>query len=58
MVSDMKIELYLEGRIKLSSEMLTEDDQRYLIAYLWKQKPSMVQEIVCEECPEVVRSVW
>ena len=26
--------------------------QRQLIAWFWKNKPEMVREIVCEECPE------
>ena len=26
--------------------------QRQLIAWFWKNKPAMVREIVCEECPE------
>lgn len=48
----MKIELYPAGRIKIPDPVLTEDMQRYLIAYLWRNKPEMILDIVCEECPE------
>ncbi len=50
----MKFELYPAGRIKLPDVMLTEDDQRYLLAYLWENKSQMVREIMCEECMEHV----
>lgn len=46
----MKLELYPAGRILVSDPMLTEDMQRDLIAYLWKNKPKMVKEIVCKGC--------
>jgi len=32
---------------------LVEDDQRQIIAYIWKTNPALVREIVCEDCPEV-----
>lgn len=43
-------ELYPAGRILLPDPMLTEDQQRDLISYLWKKKPGMVREIVCNGC--------
>jgi hypothetical protein len=36
---------------------LTDAEQRELISYLWKNKPEMVREIVCEECPEHICGV-
>ncbi len=36
------------------SVRLSDQDQRKLIVYLWRTKPEMVREIVCEECPEHV----
>lgn len=32
--------------------LLTEEEQRELIKFLWENKPNMVREIVCENCPE------
>jgi hypothetical protein len=32
--------------------MLTEDHQRELVAYIWKMKPQMIRDIICENCPE------
>lgn len=34
------------------SVRLSESEQRQLIAYLWRNKPELVREIVCENCPE------
>lgn len=41
----------------LDSVRLYEADQRKLIAYLWRTRPEMVREMVCEECPEHVEIV-
>ncbi len=35
------------------SNWLSEDQQRQLISWFWKNKTEMVREIVCENCPEV-----
>lgn len=51
----MKIEPYPAGRLLLSDPMLTEDMQRELIKYIWKHKPEMIREIICKNCPEVIR---
>ncbi len=32
---------------------LTESEQRELIVYLWKEKPDLIRDIICENCPEV-----
>jgi hypothetical protein len=34
------------------SNWLTPEDQRKLVAYLCKNKPELIREIFCEECPE------
>jgi len=38
--------------MKYSSHWLNPGDQKQLIAWFWKNKPAMVREIVCKECPE------
>jgi hypothetical protein len=48
----MIIERYPAGRIQLSKTMLTEDEQRELIANIWKFTPDLVRDVVCEDCPE------
>jgi hypothetical protein len=35
------------------SNWLNESEQRELISYLWKEKPNLIREIICENCPEV-----
>ena len=32
--------------------ILSNIEQRQLISWFWENEPSMVREIVCEECPE------
>jgi hypothetical protein len=32
---------------------LNRTEQRELIMWLWKNKPELMREIVCENCPEV-----
>jgi len=49
----MNYQLYPAGRILLPDPMLTEDQQREFVLYLWKNKPQMVRDIVCDGCPEV-----
>ena len=34
------------------SNWLDEEEQRYVIAWLWKNKPGLLRDIVCENCPE------
>jgi len=46
----MNIERYPAGRIQLSKTMLTEDEQRELIASIWKFTPDLIRDVVCEDC--------
>lgn len=39
--------------LKQESNWLDESEQRELISYLWKNKPDMIRDIVCENCPEI-----
>ena len=32
--------------------IMSEDEQRELISWFYKNKPEMVRDIICEECPE------
>ena len=43
-------QLYPAGRILLKDPMLTEDSQRDLLTYLKKNKPQMIEEILCLDC--------
>jgi hypothetical protein len=36
-----------------SSKWLSEEQQREILIWFWANKPDMVRDIVCENCPEV-----
>ena len=44
------------GMVLLESNMqaihMDERDQRYLMTWMWKNRPEVVRDICCEECPE------
>jgi hypothetical protein len=43
--------------LNLRSNCLDAKEQRYVIAWLWNNKPDMIRDIVCEECPEHTREL-
>jgi len=48
--SMIDFQLYPAGRILLKDPMLTEDNQRDLLTYLKKNKPQMIEEVLCLDC--------
>jgi hypothetical protein len=32
---------------------LTDENQRELVIWLWKNKPELIREVACENCPEI-----
>ena len=52
----MKMQIQTSGEeiiiLNDRSNWLDEKEQRYVIVWLWKNKPELLREIVCENCPE------
>lgn len=54
----MKIEKYQHTYIRIDpaprrSTLLNDNELRELVAYIKKEKPEILRDIMCEDCPEV-----
>lgn len=52
-LGDDKSILIVDSLVKIGRSNFTDSELRLLVAWLWKNKPDTIRDIVREDCPEV-----